>query len=234
LQLPLPLGHHPAYFPLSSFYVQQQQRQTFLSFCRSACWTLTDIDCPFIKEIYKPCQSRPSTTGKPCLASLQSHPLIVPSCSLCSPVSSSPLPFSTDWLFNIVSSSSNQPKHHHPAQRYIASYIKGIITDQCLTTIPSTPSMLTTLCNRETPSKPAHTFTSHHGLPTPSQSAMAHARIEPFIASRNGGGDPVTALAYRTETTSSGVDERMGSVQDTLLQNLTALQGGDARDGSAN
>ncbi|RYP51745.1 hypothetical protein DL768_002968 [Monosporascus sp. mg162] len=76
-----------------------------------------------------------------------------------------------------------------------------------------------------TPSKEPHRFTA---LPDPDQGAMAARRIDEFMVTKNGGGDPITALALRPSNPKTIKAARKNEVKRALTENLEKLSGSSA------
>ncbi|KAI3323995.1 hypothetical protein HD806DRAFT_535111 [Xylariaceae sp. AK1471] len=79
----------------------------------------------------------------------------------------------------------------------------------------------TPVYNGEHPVKIPHNFSN----PTDAGS-LAQQRLQSYMATRDGGGDPVTALALRGGTTESSISERRAEVIQNLRDNVVKYQNG--------
>ncbi|KAI1281613.1 hypothetical protein F5Y07DRAFT_265256 [Xylaria sp. FL0933] len=77
--------------------------------------------------------------------------------------------------------------------------------------------------NGNQPAKPPHKFS---GL-GPGDESLAQERLQSYISTRNGGGDPVTALGMRDQTPLSSMSERHAEVLRSLAYNTIKLQKGN-------
>ncbi|KAI3323994.1 hypothetical protein HD806DRAFT_535110 [Xylariaceae sp. AK1471] len=69
----------------------------------------------------------------------------------------------------------------------------------------------------EHPAKEPHKFSTQTD-----KDSLAQQRVMSYMATQNGGGDPVTALAVRGKTSASSISERRDEVA-RLLRDNTAL-----------
>ncbi|KAI0449042.1 hypothetical protein F5B21DRAFT_495644 [Xylaria acuta] len=80
-------------------------------------------------------------------------------------------------------------------------------------------STTTPMVNDDQPIKPPHTFS----VPT-NDSPHSQRRVQSYMATRNGGGDPVTALGVRGLAPEASVLRRTSQVHRDLTDILTLLE----------
>ncbi|KAI1187761.1 hypothetical protein F5B17DRAFT_398246 [Nemania serpens] len=77
----------------------------------------------------------------------------------------------------------------------------------------------TPVYNGEQPTKPPHVFSA----PT-TAALLAQERLNSYMGTYNGGGDPVTALGVRSTTAASSVEKRLTKVSQCLRENVTKFE----------
>ncbi|KAI8946110.1 hypothetical protein F4801DRAFT_565730 [Xylaria longipes] len=87
-------------------------------------------------------------------------------------------------------------------------------------------STTVSMVNGTRPVKPPHKFSEPH-LAT-SNNSLSQQRVHSYMATRNGGGDPVTALSVRGVTADSSVSERHARVLRNLTDSLTNYRNGSS------
>ncbi|KAI0389150.1 hypothetical protein F5Y17DRAFT_463031 [Xylariaceae sp. FL0594] len=88
-----------------------------------------------------------------------------------------------------------------------------------------TASSTTPVHNGDNPWKPSHALSN---IGPYNEATLAADRTRAYMASFNGGGDPVTALAVRSQSAESSVAERNAEVMRQLQHNLAIV----AQEGS--
>lgn len=58
---------------------------------------------------------------------------------------------------------------------------------------------------------------------SPSNATMSQQQVTSYMATVNSGGDPITALAYRTTSSSQSTADRRSQVQQAMDTNLARL-----------
>ncbi|KAK7921492.1 hypothetical protein PG985_009514 [Apiospora marii] len=76
------------------------------------------------------------------------------------------------------------------------------------------------VCGGETPFKRSHVVAENTS--SPSKASMARKNVKSYIESKNGGGDPVTALSLRPSSSKS-VTDRQAKVQREMAASLAVL-----------
>ncbi|KAK8009354.1 hypothetical protein PG991_011905 [Apiospora marii] len=72
-----------------------------------------------------------------------------------------------------------------------------------------------------TPSKPFHAIKA--STRDPSKKSMSKRNTKAYMSTKNGGGDPVTALALRPESSSQSTTERQERVTREMAEALAQL-----------
>ncbi|KAI1748261.1 hypothetical protein F4782DRAFT_517907 [Xylaria castorea] len=84
-------------------------------------------------------------------------------------------------------------------------------------------STTTSVINGNYSVKPPHRFSESHPI---TNTSLSQHRVHSYMATRNGGGDSVTALGTRGVTTDLSVSERRIEVVRSLNDSLTKYQNG--------
>lgn len=82
------------------------------------------------------------------------------------------------------------------------------------------------MLHRETCAKPDNYIT--HSTASPSQASTSQEQVESYMATINGGGDPVTALGYRATSSSQSIAKRVSQVQQAMDTNSARLGNPDS------
>ncbi|KAK8133396.1 hypothetical protein PG984_005408 [Apiospora sp. TS-2023a] len=72
-----------------------------------------------------------------------------------------------------------------------------------------------------TPIKPSHAIKDQ--VQSPSKKSMSKRNTKSYISTKNGGGDPVTALALRSESSSQSTADRQARVAREMAAALAQL-----------
>ncbi|KAK8009356.1 hypothetical protein PG991_011907 [Apiospora marii] len=82
-------------------------------------------------------------------------------------------------------------------------------------------SSVQSLYDGSTPPKPLNSITAQTN-PT-SKKSMAKKQTQSYISTKYGGGDPVTALALRPESSAQSITQRQGRLERELAESLSQL-----------
>ncbi|KAK8038503.1 hypothetical protein PG993_006914 [Apiospora rasikravindrae] len=77
------------------------------------------------------------------------------------------------------------------------------------------------VCGGATPSKPSHAIAAQTG--SPSKESMAKKQTRSYMSTKNGGGNSVTALALRPETSAQSTAQRLERVAREMAEATSQL-----------
>ncbi|RYC60008.1 hypothetical protein CHU98_g6200 [Xylaria longipes] len=91
------------------------------------------------------------------------------------------------------------------------------------TTTPMDASTIASMVNGDVPVKQQHRFSDLSGA---NNDTLAQERLHSYMATKNGGGDSVTALGVRNATVESSVADHLTGVLQIVGDNLVRYQNG--------
>ncbi|KAK8076865.1 hypothetical protein PG996_003035 [Apiospora saccharicola] len=77
--------------------------------------------------------------------------------------------------------------------------------------------------HRKTPRKPSYTIAAN--TESPSKASMSKKAAKKYMAKKNNGGDPVTALSLRDDSSSKSVSKRRSKVESEVAASIAKLNG---------